>query len=189
LAPADVKRIEGQRNADRDLIHPRRPGAVVREPSERKQQYPASNAARLDRHERVMDPSPGTDAEDRTRDAPTLIAEIDGELVEAIARRVIDLLKPELAAGERDRLATAGEIAREFRVERDWVYAHADALGALRLGDGQKPRLRFDRSRARQALATLGAPVKPGPPGRRGGPRRKIRDETLLPIYGQPTGH
>ena len=64
--------------------------------------------------------------------------------------------RPELVAGERDRLATAEEIAREFGVERDWVYANADTLGALRLGDGLKPRLRFDRSQARQVLASLG---------------------------------
>src|SRR5262245_34847066 len=124
-----------------------------------------------------MDPSPATHARAHTMDARTLTAEIDGELVEAIARRVVDLLKPELAGGERDRLATAEELAREFGVERGWVYANADALGALRLGDGQKPRLRFDRSRARQVLAPLGAPAKPGRPRRRARRGRKIRDQ------------
>jgi hypothetical protein len=114
-----------------------------------------------------------------------LVDDIDPELVEAIARRVVELLKPELGAGERDRLATAEEIAREFRVERDWVYANADALGALRLGDGQKPRLRFDRSRARQVLASLGRPTKPGRSRRRARTARNKRGETLLPVYGE----
>jgi hypothetical protein len=64
-----------------------------------------------------MKPIPATDAEGRTTDASTLIAEIDGELVEAIARRVVDLLKPELAGSERDRLATAPELSAEVGEE------------------------------------------------------------------------
>jgi hypothetical protein len=41
-------------------------------------------------------------------------------------------------------LLTAAEVAARFSVDRSWVYAHARELGVLRIGDGPRPRLRFD---------------------------------------------
>lgn len=41
-------------------------------------------------------------------------------------------------------LLTAAQVARRLNVTRGWVYHHADELGALRLGDGPRARLRFD---------------------------------------------
>jgi hypothetical protein len=62
-------------------------------------------------------------------------------------------------------------------VHRDWVYAHARVLGAVRLGDGPKARLRFDVARARAALAAAQsddqAPPDEPPRRRRGRPRRQ----------------
>ena len=50
-------------------------------------------------------------------------------------------------------LVDAATLARLLNVDRDWVYANARRLGAVRLGDGPKARLRFDATRARAALA------------------------------------
>jgi hypothetical protein len=41
----------------------------------------------------------------------------------------------------------AATIAKRINVDRSWVYANAPRLGALRLGDGPKARLRFDPAR------------------------------------------
>ena len=72
--------------------------------------------------------------------------------VEAIAERVIEqireVLRPQLWFG----LADAAEVARHLRVHESWVYAHADELGAIRLGDGEKARLRFDLERVARAI-------------------------------------
>lgn len=62
--------------------------------------------------------------------------------IEQIARRVAELLKEGGVAGSR-RFVDAATLAAELGVERDWVYAHAKELGALRLG-GPNGRLRFD---------------------------------------------
>jgi hypothetical protein len=42
-------------------------------------------------------------------------------------------------------LLTAADVARYLAVEPAWVYANALELGAIRLGTGRKPRLRFRR--------------------------------------------
>lgn len=53
---------------------------------------------------------------------------------------------------EVPNLMTAAELARRLGVARSYVYEHAGRLGAVRLGDGKRPRLRFDPRVARQAL-------------------------------------
>ena len=40
-------------------------------------------------------------------------------------------------------LVDARAVANYLAVDRSWVYEHADELGARRLGDGPKARLRF----------------------------------------------
>ena len=71
-------------------------------------------------------------------------ADFDPELAEAIARRVVELLRGEEAEERPVRLVDAATLARELGVEREWIYAHAEQLGAVRLG-GPNGRLRFDR--------------------------------------------
>ena len=46
----------------------------------------------------------------------------------------------------------AGQLARHLGLTRAWVYEHAQQLGAIQLGDGPRPRLRFDPQIAMQAL-------------------------------------
>ncbi len=79
---------------------------------------------------------------------------LDAESVDAIARRVVELLTD--AHTETDHtgaLVDASEVARRFGLARSTIYDHADALGAIRLGTGTRPRLRFDPERVAQALA------------------------------------
>lgn len=88
----------------------------------------------------------------------------DEALVETIAARVLDLLtqRGDLVAmpsfhGDH-RLLTASEVALRYRVHRNWVYANARRLGAIRLGDGPKAALRFDPSTVADAISALRAP-------------------------------
>jgi hypothetical protein len=52
-------------------------------------------------------------------------------------------------------LISAAEVAELWGVERDWVYEHADRLGARRLGAGKRPRLRFDPDEVAERIAAL----------------------------------
>ena len=74
---------------------------------------------------------------------PTLPAED----VDAIARRVVELLREEPALTTR-HLVDAGTLATILGVSRDTIYAKATELGAIRIGTGDRPRLRFDVDRA-----------------------------------------
>lgn len=74
-------------------------------------------------------------------------------LVRTIAEHVADLLSADMATGRR--LVSAAEVARELNVGRQWVYEHAEELGARRLGDGPRARLRFDLETVRAASDCL----------------------------------
>lgn len=76
---------------------------------------------------------------------------LDRDDIERIAARVAELLddRPPPFA----RYVDAATVARLLAVDRDWVYAHARELGAIRLG-GPQGRLRFDIDQLHQTLAT-----------------------------------
>jgi hypothetical protein len=97
--------------------------------------------------------------------------------IEAVATRVAALLQTDQPNAE---LVDATEIARRFGVSRDFVYDHADDLGAVRLGNGPKARLRFDPTKVGRALRK--PPEKPAPQPRR---RRTQRSSSLLPVRGR----
>jgi hypothetical protein len=78
-------------------------------------------------------------------------ANVDLRLVDAIARRVLQLLSDQSPDGE-DQLLTVAQVACRFQVHPNWVYANARRLGAVRLGDGPKAPLRFDPARIGQAI-------------------------------------
>jgi hypothetical protein len=46
----------------------------------------------------------------------------------------------------------AATVARRFGVSAQWVRENAERLGAVRLGDGPRPRLRFDPNRVAEVL-------------------------------------
>ena len=100
-------------------------------------------------------------------------------MVEAIARRVVELLALETAEATRGGLIDAAALARELGVERDWVYEHAGQLGAIRLG-GPRGRLRFDLEVVREKLG--GAE-----PGSWRPPRRRPRRSTATSNVARPS--
>lgn len=79
---------------------------------------------------------------------------LDHEDIEAIAERaahrVVQLL--ERPSPGANQLLDPKVLARELSVSIDYVYAHAVDLGAMRLGDGPKARLRFDLHTAQRAM-------------------------------------
>jgi hypothetical protein len=114
---------------------------------------------------------------------------LDPQAIEAIARRVVELLDRRGLSGGADLVDAAG-LARRLGIERSWVYTHAIELGAVKLGAGRKPRLRFDPQVAARMLHKVGEGPAADPPvrsGKRAGqPRRDRRSEVpLLPFAGQ----
>ena len=112
---------------------------------------------------------------------------LDSQATEAIARKVVELLEK---SGLQEReLVDAAELARQFGIERSWVYSHAIELGAVKLGSGPKPRLRFDPHVAARVLRKAGEQTTADPPARSG--KRADRPSAgggsgvrLLPIRG-----
>jgi hypothetical protein len=77
------------------------------------------------------------------------VIRLDPETIDAIARRVADLLDE---GSPLPRLLTAGEVAERLAVSEAWVRENADRLGGVRLADGSRPRLRFDPAAVAEAL-------------------------------------
>jgi hypothetical protein len=75
-------------------------------------------------------------------------------LAEMVAAQVIAALRQPRA--EAPVLIDAAEVARRFSVSAEWVRENADRLGAVRIGDGRRPRLRFDPARVEEALTGRG---------------------------------
>ena len=75
--------------------------------------------------------------------------DLSPQAVERIATRVAVLLQQ---PQEPPKLLSAGELARELRVERPWVYRHRELLGGIRIGAGPKAPWRFDYREAVEAL-------------------------------------
>lgn len=110
---------------------------------------------------------------------------LDPADVDAIAQRVAELLRGEPVSPE---LIDAAEVARRHGMSRDWVYEHADELGACRLGSGPRARLRF----APAVVAEYAEAAEPFPtstPARRSAPPSKLRPRSdLLPIHTATKG-
>jgi hypothetical protein len=105
------------------------------------------------------------------------------EAIEAVAHRVVELLAAEQPPA--GRLVDAGELADLLGVERSWVYEHAERLGAVRLGDGDRPRLRFDPETALAAWQTRDRDRDPEPVPATPRRRTRPRGPELLPIHGR----
>lgn len=100
------------------------------------------------------------------------------ESIEAIAQRVAELVRDPEAVQFIDAI----EVARRFGVSREWVYAHAEELGAVRLGDGPRPRWRFDVQKVAERFGSLPGSREPQRETR--GAVRRGRDMKLLSIKG-----
>jgi hypothetical protein len=114
----------------------------------------------------------------------TAAARLATEDVVAIAELVTHELRgtydkgPSANNGHADSspLVDAAELARQLGLSRATVYANADRLGAVRLGDGEKARLRFDPEAAKAALRAAAPPpaVAPPPRPRKAKPRKRV---------------
>lgn len=121
-----------------------------------------------------------------TGQAPVRVS-LDPATIEALADQVVE----RLAASPLPALVDADAVARHLNVERSFVYEHAAELGARRLGEGPKARLRFSLEDVDAAIScSLGreseqSPERMSKPVRR---RRRARplgtDVALLPIRG-----
>jgi hypothetical protein len=106
----------------------------------------------------------------------------ESRFVDAIARRVIELLDASRGAGaaasatEGEACLTVSQVAARYRVSRSWVYAHQRDLGAMRLGEGPRARLRFDAKVVADAIAAFDCRAAfPEPPKSTAGCRREMR--------------
>lgn len=84
--------------------------------------------------------------------------DLSPESIEALASRLAELISgaPTPERSDDGEMITAAEVARRWGISRRWVYEHATALGAVRLGGGPRPRLRFDPA---EIAERLGVPV------------------------------
>ncbi len=105
------------------------------------------------------------------------------EAIDAIAQRVVELLR-DGPTPDRTRLLTAHELADLLGVDRGWVYEHREQLGGIPLGEGKRPRWRFNPDRA---LAARQHHVDPEPEPSRPRRRAQTTSTPLLPIRGQDT--
>lgn len=117
----------------------------------------------------------GTSAESLGGDC----VQLDPDDVEAIARRVLALLRDEIAEANV-RFVDAKALAVVLDVDRSWVYAHAAELHAIRLGDG-RGRLRFDLEEVQRCLAGNGN----GNGAARRGRRRASRRPSVMDVGGE----
>ena len=112
--------------------------------------------------------------------------EADFSLVDAVARRVVELLREEGAVSrEGPRLLTVAAVSEEFGVSADWLYANARRLGAIRLGSGPRARLRFDRATIADRIAKVASRAARDHSSQHGKRRRGTPDGAdgdLLPI-------
>jgi hypothetical protein len=105
---------------------------------------------------------------------------LDPESVRAVAHAVVELLTDTPPPG---RLVDAAEVADLLGVTRSWVYDNAERLGAVRIGDGPRGRLRFNVDRALTAWQTRDPDPEPQPRAPR--PRAPRDTTALLPIRGR----
>jgi hypothetical protein len=120
------------------------------------------------------------------------LSERDLALVDVIARRVLEMWDERQERADERRLVSASELARRLSVSRSTVYEHSAALGAIEVGDGSRPRLRFDPETAIQAWTRRSAnggsqtPISPVHTGvqRRRRMSRSGSKQRLLPVKG-----
>jgi len=101
------------------------------------------------------------------------------DLAERIAGRVAEILSGGRSLDTTwNEWLTAAQLATRLGVTAQWVYDHQNELGAIKLGSGRKPRLRFPADR------TPGTERKgrhrPRPEGHR---EPRTTRAGLLPVY------
>lgn len=127
-----------------------------------------------------------------SQDAPVM--RLDPEQLLELAELVAD----RLAESRRVVTGLVGvrEVAAHLGVDTTWVYEHAAKLGARRLGDGPKARLRFNLAEVDERLASCSVGRQSEPVNaaqtvalRRRPPRSSGTNVELLPIRGLRLTH
>jgi hypothetical protein len=116
----------------------------------------------------------------RRTPAPTIVV-LDPGTVERLAIRTADLIGQRLrltapiptGPHEAPRPLTAAEVAARWSLHPNWVYKHARELGAIPLGDGRRPRLRFDPDEVARRLNRPPTPESRSSPNRVTSRRKK----------------
>jgi hypothetical protein len=85
-------------------------------------------------------------------DLEQLAALVVGGLVDPLADALATRLGGVAVPAAEEPLVTAARLAEMLGVSPAWVREHADELGAVRIGNGSRPRLRFDVGRATEAF-------------------------------------
>jgi len=91
------------------------------------------------------------------------VGRLHPEDIKAIAAAVAVLLATRRERPVEGRLADAEEIARAYGVTAGYVRANAARLGAVRIGDGPRPRLRFDPEIVAERWTARGSGKRSGP--------------------------
>lgn len=121
----------------------------------------------------------GVQSEAQPQDEGIVVAlELSDDQLDLIAERVAEKLRR--STSESRTFVDASELATHLKTSRDYIYAHAAELGGVRIGDGPRPRWRFDLARAREVCwADAPTPARP-----RLRPRRQTLGNApdLLPI-------
>lgn len=91
------------------------------------------------------------------------VVRLADDTIEQLADRVAARLAQQTddahaTAASEAGLLSAAQVSEWWGVTRNWVYAHAEDLGALHIGAGRRPRLRFDPDRVRRALGDRNRP-------------------------------
>lgn len=106
---------------------------------------------------------------------------LDGEDIEAIVSRLVEVLPeafPNLADAPAG-LVDAAHVAKVLKLNIETVWRNAEQLGGVRIGDGPRPRWRFDLAKAQRAHEGTAPPHVQAP-------RRSPRAATVrrLPVRG-----
>ncbi len=114
---------------------------------------------------------------------PRQVAEIADRVTDVIVERLVEAIKAERSIPQEHASVSwldAKAVADLLGVERDWVYEHADELGASRIGSGPRPRLRFPPGILDSRSHT---PARPGE--NREPAKRPSKPTGLIPIHSQ----
>jgi hypothetical protein len=88
------------------------------------------------------------------------------------------LIAAELAHSQpAQKLLTADQLASHLGLSRKFVYSHQAELGAVRVGEGAKPRLRFPAPKSDLVERDL-----PGPAARKRNTKRAVTAGSVLAI-------
>jgi len=109
------------------------------------------------------------------------------ELSEDQLAVLADMIADRLSARAAGELIDASELARRIGRSREFVYEHSEQLGAVRIGDGERPRLFFAWPGVLERLdGTAKRRTRKPTPALAIRPRRQRRTQPveLLPIGG-----